>query len=71
MSIRSNSGLGRGGVGVTYLEEYQAARKDVELPHHTIVFPQVVSIEEQALVHFGDIETVVDLRQLSLGQQSS
>ena len=60
ISIRSNSGLGRG--GVTYLEEYQAARKDVELPQWTIVVPQVVSIEEQALVNFGDIETFVDLR---------
>ena len=47
---------------MTYLEEYQAAREDVELPQWTLVAPQVVSIEEQALVHFGDIETFVDLR---------
>ena len=47
---------------MSYLKEYQTARKDVELPQWTIVIPQVVSIEEEALVHFGDIEKFVDLR---------
>ena len=51
---------------MTYLEEYQAARKDVELPQWTLVVPQVGSIEEQTLVHFRDIETFVDLRPSSI-----
>ena len=48
---------------MTYLEEYQTAGYDVELPQWTIVGPQVFSIEEKALLVLGDFETVGHLRE--------
>ena len=48
---------------VTYLEEYQTVRYDVELPQWTVVGPQVFSIEEKALLVLGDFETVGHLRE--------
>ena len=55
---------------VTYLEEYQTVRYDVELPQWTVVGPQVFAIEEKALLEFGDFETFGHLRELSLTQHS-
>ena len=55
----------------TYLEEYQTAWRDVELPQCTVVGSQVFSIEKQALIDYGDLEPFVDLRELSLAKQGS